>query len=296
MTPVSGSSAASAGVDTCVEVDVGDTFQADVFATNLQSLAHFELRIDFDPSILSFDKEAVDFNHFLAKDGGSARFPQVEEEKPGRWFIAAADSSAPDHGTGTLARVTFKALKKGTSSVSIAAQPTVYRPIIEGAQQVFIADDNGDSYWDGQLSNGKAAVGTTCAGATPIVTPVPTTLPTGTPRSGGATTAPSGDAGQPTLDSTGGNDGGADDPASTSSPLVGDVGSDGGSNPTAAPGAQNPGGQGNQGGGGGNGSARGESGGSSGTLMIVLAILGALLAVSSAGLLLWLRRDAGLRY
>lgn len=307
MTPVSDNSPSSAGVDTCAQVDVGASFEADVFATNLTTLTHFELRVDFDPKILSLDSESIDFNFLLAKDGGSAQFPVVEEEKPGRWFIGAADTRQPDSGSGTLARLTFKALKNGTSTVSIAANPVVVRPILEGRQGletiVRIGDDNGDGFWDGGLSAGKVAVGVSCAGATPIVTPGPTNVPNTTPKpgSGSSTPAPTGDASQPT-DTADDSDspvrgagGSGDEPTDTSLGIVGNVGSGGGqSSPTRAPGnVQNPSDDGGNGEGDPN---QNDSGGSSSSLTIVLIAIGVALVAAAGTVLVWLRIAAAGRY
>lgn len=300
MTPTSGSTpAGTGGVDTCVKVNVGDSFQADVFATNLQNLTHYEFRIDFDPSILSFDKNAVAYNFLLTKDGGGALFPLTDEDRPGRWFIAAAESAHPDSGSGTLARLTFKALKKGTSTISIAANPVGLRPIL-GGNTVSIGDDNGDGYWDGGLSSGKVAVGSSCSGSTPIVTPAPTDVPNITPKpgAGSATPTPGGGGSEPTDSPGGGNDtpdagpGSGDGSGGTSPPFVEDIGAgDGNSTATGAPG--NIQGSEDGSGDGRGGVSQAGSEGSSSSTMIILAVVAAALAAAAGVMLLWLRTASG---
>lgn len=298
MTPTSVNTPAASGVDTCVQVAVGDSFEADVFATNLSSLTAYEFRIDFDPNVLSLDYEAIDYNFLLAKDGGSAQFSLRDEEKPGRWFIGAADTAHPDSGSGTLARLRFDTLKKGTSTLTIAANPVYLRPILQGALAVSVGDDNGDGYWDGGLSAGKVAVGESCAGSTPIVTPAPTHVPNNTPKpgSGSSTPAPTG-SGEPNGGNGGSGDGengsgGGDTgsgPEESSPPIVGNVepGDAGETGDNGAPGnVQDPG---DISGGQGRDPNQSGSGGSSNTSLIALAVVAATLAVAAGGTLAWLR-------
>ncbi len=302
MRPSSGSSAASAGADSCVEVEVGDTFEADVFATNLNDLTHFELRVDFDASILRFEKDLLDLNHFLAKDGGGPQFPQVDQEKPGRWFIAAADTTAPDSGSGTLVRMSFTALEKGVSTLAITRSPTAAAPLMESIPGSFLGDSNGDTRWDAALGTGKAAVESSCSDATPVVTPEPTNLPATTPRPGGSTPEPGDDGSSSDGGSGDGNDGGpdggssgdgpgdSDDPDATGEPQVGNIGSDD-EDDTGSDGnpRDNPGGDEDDGV---PGSSSDDSG-SSDTVLILLAGAAVALGVLGMALLLMWRRNAG---
>lgn len=299
MTPASGDTPVAAGVNTCVEVAVGDSFEADVFATNVSSLTAYEFRVDFDPKILTLDSESIDFNFLLAKDGGSAGFPQVDMEKPGRWFIGAADGRFPDSGSGTLARLRFNTLKAGTSAISIASSPVFYGPRLTGALGAWVGDDNGDGIWDGGLSSGKVAVGASCAGATPIVTPAPTQVPNTTPKPGSSssTPVPTGSRGPNSGDGGSGDGAGGPgvEPTDTSPEIAGNVDSGGGlSSPTRAPGSvQNPGDVSGNGGGGPN---QNDSGGSSNLPTIVLIALGAALVAAAGAVLLWLRMAAAREY
>jgi hypothetical protein len=293
MTPAtSGVSASSSGVsttDTCVEVDQGESFYVDLFGTNLENLTHFELRVDFDPDVLAFDSQAVDFNYLLAKDGGSAQFPVIEQENAGRWFIGAADGRFPDSGSGTLARLRFTALDKGTSTLSIAGHPSVYAPLVESLSGSYLGDNDGDTYWDSTLSSGKVAVGRSCSGATPIVTPPPTDAPATTP----------GPAAAPTDEGDGGHQGG-------NGSSDGDGGGSGGSDSAVANVGQDKG----DGGSGGNSkndprntnngseidppAASGDDSGSGDLLLIGLAAAAALLGTTGLGLLVWARRNTQL--
>jgi hypothetical protein len=248
------------------------------------------MRIDFDPDVLSLDSQAVDFNYLLAKDGGSAQFPIIEQENTGRWFIGAADGRFPDSGSGTLARLRFTALQKGTSTLSIAGHPSVYAPLVESLSGTYLGDNDGDTYWDSNLSSGKVAVGRSCGGATPIVTPPPTDAPATTPGPAAVGQSPG----------TGEDDGGQREGNGDGGGRRSDTSNDAVTNVQPGEGDGGSGGDSKNVPGNNNGSeidppaASGDGNGSSDLALMGLAVAAVLLGTTGLGLLLWMRRNTQL--
>ena len=288
----------------CVSVNPGDKFNADVFITNVASLTAWELRVDYDPSIVSL--ESADYNYLLVQSGGQIFPSAFEQEKPGRMFLAAAETSSADSGAGVLARLHMKAISSGASSLQITTNPSYYGPRLTGARGVIVGDVNGDGIFDGAVSGGSVAVGRSCAPATAAPTPQPgqgssppgsspTTFPPGSGGSGssGDNPTPGSGASGSGADTTPGTDNGvgngnSHDTQPSSSPVVANVGSAGGSEPTGGAGAQggdsntqaNNGDTASQ-------SAQHSDGSNTSTLLIVAAaIFAALALLVGAGLIL----------
>lgn len=192
MQPVDGTASSADGGQGCVSVKAGDNFNADVFITNTDPLTEWELRVDYDPSIVSL--ESADFNYLLVESGGQLFRSDFEQEKPGRIFLDAVEPHSPDGGSGVLARLHLKALSDGASSLQITKDPSYFGPRLIGARGAIVGDTNGDGIFDGAVTAGSVAVGRSCAPTTP--SPVPTSRPPGQasppPGSGTATAAPAG--------------------------------------------------------------------------------------------------------
>jgi hypothetical protein len=186
-----------AGIATCAAVQPGDTFYADIFISNAQSLVAWELRVDFNPNVVSI--QSADYGFFLTQSGGQILGSLFDEEKPGRKFLAASEPSHPDSGSGVLARLQLLAVSAGTSPLTITSAPTVYGPRLTAAGGVPFADYNGDGVFDGALTGGTIDVGNACAPSTPVVTPSPAPItPTPTPAPDGQTPTPAPDGQTPT--------------------------------------------------------------------------------------------------
>ena len=169
----------------CTEAETGAEFSADIFIGNVPSLAAWELRLDYDPDVVSV--ELADYNQMLVSTQPSGSvFPSLfEPERAGRYFMAATEiNGTPDSGSGVLAHVTFKAVGPGQSTLSITGTPTSHGPRLTGAGGAPIGDDNGDGIWDGQLTKGTVYVGSDCPASTPIPTPQPGGGSGGNPPSG----------------------------------------------------------------------------------------------------------------
>ncbi|MBG0786729.1 MAG: hypothetical protein H0S79_16660 [Anaerolineaceae bacterium] len=85
-----------------LEVDPGETFSVDVVVTDVSSLWAFDIVVEFDPAIISFDHS--EFGDFL--DAGMAA-PVVSE--PGRIScgLTQVSPSSPKSGSGVLCTFTF---------------------------------------------------------------------------------------------------------------------------------------------------------------------------------------------
>jgi hypothetical protein len=95
----------------------GDTFEVRVQAEAGQPVSHLPLSLSFDPAVLAVDK--VDGGEFL----GGAGEAQVMSDfgRPGALVIGASRlGKVPGvKGTGTVARITFRAVAAGSSGLSL---------------------------------------------------------------------------------------------------------------------------------------------------------------------------------
>jgi hypothetical protein len=201
-----GNTATSLGpIDPCVSVNVGDTFQVDIFVTNVADLLAWETYLVYDGSII--DLISRDVMMFQAANAGSKVF-DVSEGLPdidSHYRIAAVDLADPpalDSGSGVLARLTLKAVGPGVSQLSLSPidingdGSMDLGPSLRNGEAESIADSDGDGFFDGPIANAEIAVGTTCPEGTPLPTPTlipgsptPGSLPSATPA---ATVAPAG--------------------------------------------------------------------------------------------------------
>lgn len=179
-----GNTASSLGaIDTCVSVSTGDTFQVDLFVTDVVDLLAWEAYFVYDMTIV--DILGRDVMMFQAANPGSNVF-DVSESLPdidGWYRIATADIAdppAPDSGSGVLARLTLKAVGAGVSLASLSPIDVNndgkldLGPLLKNSQGHSIGDADGDSFFDGPISNAEIAVDAACPGAPPAVSPTVT--------------------------------------------------------------------------------------------------------------------------
>jgi hypothetical protein len=197
-----GNGARSVGrIQSCTEVEPGQQFVADIAVRDVTDLVAWEMRIDYDSSLISID--SVDYDHFLLNgEAGITISPKLfESETPDRVFVGAGEvRGTPDSGSGILARLHITAgAADGISPFRIPSDPSYLGPRLSNAEGHYLGDSTGDGIWDAGITSGQIAVGVSCEQATPIPTPPPPVG--GGPGSGG------GDGGSP-----GGNsaDGGSD--------------------------------------------------------------------------------------
>ena len=197
-----GNTAISLGpIDSCLSVSTGDTFQVDVFVTDVVDLLAWETYFVYDISVINVVSR--DGMMFQAANEGSNVF-DVSEGLPdidGRYRIAAvdlADPPAPDSGSGVLARLTLKAVGAGVSPLSLSGidingDGTVdLGPFLTNIEAESITDLNDDGLFDGPIANAEITVGGACPSGTPLVSPTLILTPAATPtRTPTATTAAS---------------------------------------------------------------------------------------------------------
>ena len=190
-----GTGVSSAGIATCAQVQPGDSFEADVFVSNARDLVNWELRVDFNPNVVSV--ESADYSYFLTQSGGGIAAHSFDVEAPGRRYLAAGEPHG-DSGSGVLARLHLVAQGGGISPLSIATSPTFLGPKLQSTNGALypdfipFADFNGDSVFDGAVSGASVAVGMSCGASTPVVTPspAPTAHVTATPNPGSTVKTP----------------------------------------------------------------------------------------------------------
>jgi len=96
-------------------VSPGDTFEVRVQAEAGRPVSHLPLSLSFDPAVLAVEK--VDAGDFL---GGAGEAQVMSDSgRPGALVIGASrlGKVAGVKGTGTVARITFRAVAAGSSEV-----------------------------------------------------------------------------------------------------------------------------------------------------------------------------------
>ena len=165
-------------IDPCVSVNKGDTFEIDLFITNVSELKAWEVYLSFDGSIVHvLDR---DVKLFQAANANSDVFDASETlpSSGGLYRLGALDFGQPDSGSGVLARLTLKAVGAGTSPVIIITldanndgKPDLGTRLKQ-QQEEPIGDTNGDEFFDGSVVNAQIAAERNCPGA-PVETAIP---------------------------------------------------------------------------------------------------------------------------
>jgi hypothetical protein len=174
-----GNSATSVGsVQSCVSVDPGDTFDVDVVVTEVQDLAGFQVRLNFDPEVVQIEGRQANF--LLGEGGleaGDIDFPVTN----GSWYYGYTNLPARN-GSGVLVRITLKALASGSTRLSLPVGPLDTALVDSSFSYIAIEG----------VIEGTIRVGSECTPEeiTPTVVPVtpqpsPTTSSTPTPGPGG---------------------------------------------------------------------------------------------------------------
>jgi hypothetical protein len=186
-----GNTATSLGpIDSCIAVKKGDTFQIDLFVTDVDNLLAWEIYFSFDGDVVNVTDRDVQM--FLAANAGSEVWDASDPlpSSGGLYRLGAVDIGqppAPDSGSGVLARLTLKAVGAGLSPTILTTLDANNDGKIELGPQVSsigakaIGDTNGDGFFDGPLLGAQIAVDRDCPAA-PTRTPVATmTAPTLSP-------------------------------------------------------------------------------------------------------------------
>lgn len=178
--PTSNTATSLGPIDSCVSVSTGDTFDVDIFVTDVTDLLGWELYFVYDSSIINIVDH--DVKMFQAANEGS-NVLDLSEPLPdldALYLLSAADLAdppAPDSGSGVLARLTLKAVGPGISPANI---PPIdfdddgtmdLGPILNDLHAHPIGDLNNDSLFDGQISAAQIAVDTACQPGNTAPTP-----------------------------------------------------------------------------------------------------------------------------
>jgi len=212
-----GNTATSLGtIEPCISVSINDTFDIDIFITDVTDLLGWETYFVYDMSVANIIGRNVQM--FQAANPGSNVFDASEAlpDADGQYRLAAVDIAeplAPDSGSGVLARLTLQAVGAGVSPANLALLDVNedgtadLGPSLTDVEGDHIGDLDDDSLFDGPISSARIAVDTACPEAMPTppaspaampeVTAAPATTPTAAPVGAmpGAVVAPDGGAG-----------------------------------------------------------------------------------------------------
>jgi hypothetical protein len=197
-----GNTATSLGpIDSCLSVSTGDTFQVDIFVSDVVDLLAWETYLVYDMSVINIDSRDVMMFQAANEDSNVFDVSEALPDIDGRYGVAAvdlADPPAPDSGSGVLARLTLKAVGAGVSPLSLSGidingDGTIdLGPFLTNIDAESIADLNDDGFFDGRIANAEITVGGACPSGTPLVSPTLIPTPAATPtRTPTATTAAS---------------------------------------------------------------------------------------------------------
>lgn len=175
-----GNSASSLGeIDACVSVAAGETFDVDIFVTDVADLNCWQATFTYDASVIEVVE--ADAEVFLAAQEESS---VVDLSGPlpveGAYLLIAADMrGAAESGSGVLARATLHALGPGSTVLAI------YEVIMGDPESTPIGDVDGDSFFDGPVAYAQVWVDEPCPSPLPTLTPVlpPTPSPEAMPAS-----------------------------------------------------------------------------------------------------------------
>jgi hypothetical protein len=209
-----GNTATSLGaIQSCRQVNVGDTFDIDIWVKDVSDLGAFTAWLTYDYTILETTEQYIkDF--FLGSSPGSAVMDWSDLHTASLAFLAAWDmnESAVESGSGVLCRLTLHAVGPGISPITLEKSPSSKVPRLVdalgnslgpttgesdndgdglyGEDPVDGTDNDGDGAvdedppdgaFDGPIFNGQIAVGQACPAPTPTPTTTPAASPTPTP-------------------------------------------------------------------------------------------------------------------
>ncbi|MGQ9674592.1 MAG: cohesin domain-containing protein, partial [Chloroflexota bacterium] len=141
-------------IESCISVASNDTFDVDIFITDVTDLLSWEMDFQYASSVVNVS--AVNVKMFQAANPGSNVFNASEStpDSDGSFHVSAAELGvgAEDSGSGVLARLTLKAVGPGASPADLLSA------MFRDKNNQFIGDTNGDGYFDGPVFNAQIAV------------------------------------------------------------------------------------------------------------------------------------------
>jgi len=142
-------------IESCISMATNDTFDIDIFITDVVDLLSWETYLEYDGAVLNVT--AVNVQMFQAANSGSRVFNASEStpDTDGTFYVSAAElggDSAVDSGSGVLARLTLRAVAAGASRADLTSST------LKDKNNEPIGDTNGDGYFDGPIFNAQVAV------------------------------------------------------------------------------------------------------------------------------------------
>jgi hypothetical protein len=135
-------------------VATNDTFDIDIFITDVVDLLSWETYLQYDESVVNVT--AINVRMFQAANSGSNVFNASETppDDDGMFYASAAELAAgkEDSGSGVLARVTLRAVGSGTSPADLSSLS------LRDKDGHYIGDADSDGFFDGPLSGAQVAV------------------------------------------------------------------------------------------------------------------------------------------
>ena len=192
-TDATGNSATSLGdIDACVSVGTGQTFDVDVYVTDVANLAAWQANMAYDATLLRVTAADIELFAAGAEEGRTLSLSDTAPDQDGTFVLAAVDAT-PDseghNGSGVLARLTLEAVASGTSFLTLDGI------ILGNPSANSIGDVTGDDHFDGAVGYAQVWVDQPCPSELPTPTPNPSpTVEAPTPSPAAGTTEP----GQPT--------------------------------------------------------------------------------------------------
>jgi len=159
-------------INDCVSVSDGDSFEVDVYITDVSELIAWEAYVSYDPDVLRVVDRDVGW--FLEESGASAfdGSHPVPDDDGLYLFSAAVPSSTGDSqsGSGVLGRLTFEAVGPGVTTVTANpvdrdddGEPDIGPALRDNEQQLIEEQDDGDAFFDGAIVDAEVAVDRECA-------------------------------------------------------------------------------------------------------------------------------------
>ncbi len=178
--PTDNSATSLRDIDACVSVAAGQSFDVDIFITDVVDLKGWQGELKYEPSVLQVIEADVEL--FLAEPerGRILNLSDFVPDQDGSFSLAVVDMVDVGHsGSGVLARITLEAVGTGSSFLTLEeiklANPAA-RPI---------GDSNFDTWFDGAVGHAQVWVDEPCPSSlpTPPPSPTPTVRPQLTPSS-----------------------------------------------------------------------------------------------------------------
>ena len=137
--------------EACISVATDDTFDIDIFITDVVDLMAWGAYLEYDLSVI--DITNVNVQMFQAANPGSNVY-NASDGIPGMAYISGVElgTDAEDSGSGVLARLTLQAMAPGVSPASLLLAE------LKDKDNLPIGDTDADGYFDGSVFNALIAV------------------------------------------------------------------------------------------------------------------------------------------